>query len=609
MQLPADLTPPRRRPRLVRWLAPTLLAFTGVASAAVTIEITGVEGEFAGVARDNLELSQYLTRELSAAQLRRLARAGEDEIRRGLEPWGYYDVKVTSELQQNGADTKAIYHVTLGERVIVRSEKVEVGGEGWEIQAVKDAVLAFEPRVDEALDHWLYELRKTEITTALQSRGFLDTELTKHRVEVTRASRSATIDLEWQTGQRYRMGDVSFTGNQLPAEFLDQYIPWKPESFYSVEELLRFQQRLVDADYFSIVSVTPQLEKRADGHVPVDVQLLPAKRNIYTASAFISTDTGPGGKLGVQRRWLNDEGHKAGVQLEYATRLEAYSVYYRIPRPGVRNRLYSATASYRDETTDSWQARLARLGVNEQLDDWHGYARTLGVQYLDGEFVLLEEATPTRLLYAEGLLTRRRADDLLFPSRGVSVTYTARASAGGLLSDTNLASVRADLKWVRPAGDRSRLILRASGGALQASRYDSLPPELRFFAGGDRSVRGFDYQQIGERRPIKQTVLQRLQQLNPDKEYETTGVIGGHYLITASSEFEHYFTDQWGAAVFVDAGDAFDSKPNANVGAGVGVRWKSPVGIIRVDFAVPVRTDNDTDSNGLRFHIMIGPDL
>ncbi len=109
-----------------------------------------------------------------------------------------------------------------------------------------------------------------------------------------------------------------------------------------------------------------------------------------------------------------------------------------------------------------------------------------------------------------------------------------------------------------------------------------------FFAGGDRSVRGFDYQEIGE--------------LNANRK-----VIGGRYLTVASGEVEHYFLEQWGAAVFVDAGDAYNSSLNANVGAGLGVRWKSPVGIVRVDFAVPVSTD--LPDRGLRFHIMIGPDL
>jgi len=606
---------PRRRLPLPLLLATALGLGIPAARAAVTIEIQGVEGEFAGVARDNLELAQYLDRELSTAQLRRLTKAGEAEIRRGLEPWGYYDVQVTSELQQNGADFKAVYHVTLGERVIVRDSSVVVNGEAAELEVVQAALEAFEPRVGEALDHWLYELRKNEVTSVLQARGYLDAALERHRVEVMRASRSATIDLAWNSGERYRMGDVHFTGNQLPEEFLARYRPWTPDEYYSVEDLLQFQQRLVDADYFSIVSVTPDLDHRADGRVPVDVQVVPAKRNIYSASAFVSTDTGPGGSLGWQRRWMNDRGDKAGMQLQYATRLESYSVFYRIPKPGVQSRLYNMTAGYRDETTDTTRARLVRLGASELLDDWHGYARTLGLQYLQGSFVVAEQLRSTKLLYAEGLLTRRRADDLLFPTRGVSVTYTARAAPGQLFSDTTFASIRADLKWVRPAGDRSRIILRASAGALETGNFDSLPPELRFFAGGDRSVRGFDYQAIGEKETIPDAIRQAIVDNDPKKkktlaDVPTQGVVGGRYLAVVSGEFEHYFTEQWGGAVFVDAGDAFNNAFNANVGAGVGVRWRSPVGIIRVDFAVPVRTDRtEIDDHGLRFHIMIGPDL
>lgn len=605
----------RRFPQRPRRTALLFVAVAGVlaaprADAEVTIEIDGLEGEFAGVARDNLELSQYLTRELSAAQLRRLTREGEEEIRHGLEPWGYYDVEVSSELREEGGNFKAIYHVKLGERVIVRESSTIVTGAGNELEVVQRSLADFEPKVGEALDHWLYELRKTEITTAMQSRGFLDTSLERHRVEVTRATRSATIDLAWNSGERYRMGAVHFNGNQLPAEFLDDYIPWNPDAFYSVEDLLRLQQRLVDADYFSIVSVTPQLEDRAAGRVPINVQLVPAKRNIYTASAFISTDTGPGGKLGFQRRWLNDRGHKAGAQIEYATRLESYSTYYRIPKPGLDSRMYSIAAGYRDEETDSTRSRLARLSVSEQLDNWHGYARTLGVQYVNGDFTVANEQRSSNLLYAEGLLVRRRADDLLFPSRGVSVTYTARAAAQGLLSDTTLLQARADLKWVRPAGDRSRVILRASGGALEAGDFNALPPELRFFAGGDRSVRGFDYQQIGDERECRAPPVPDPANAGaplPAPDDCTDLVIGGRYLALASAEFEHYFTEQWGAAVFVDAGDAFSGTFNANVGAGVGVRWRSPVGIVRVDFALPVKTD--TGDEGLRFHVMIGPDL
>ena len=84
-------------------------------------------------------------------------------------------------------------------------------------------------------------------------------------------------------------------------------------------------------------------------------------------------------------------------------------------------------------------------------------------------------------------------------------------------------------------------------------------------------------------------------------------MIGGRNLVVASAEYEHYFLQNWGAAVFVDAGDAFTSEFNANVGAGIGLRWKSPVGVVRIDFAAPVKTD--LEDSGLRFHIVIGPDL
>ena len=148
------------------------------------------------------------------------------------------------------------------------------------------------------------------------------------------------------------------------------------------------------------------------------------------------------------------------------------------------------------------------------------------------------------------------------PPRGEAQFVAGRAGLGVHCAGTD-PQVRGDARWVQPAGRGSRVLLRASLGALDASDFDALPPELRFFAGGDRSVRGFDFQAIGERN-------------------STGGVIGGRNLVVASAEYEHYFLQNWGAAVFVDAGDAFTSEFNANVGAGIGLRWKSPVGVVRI---------------------------
>jgi translocation and assembly module TamA len=578
------------RPLRLLLLAVTLSLCTRITTAGVTVHVEGVDEELQNAVRGNLQLQHYADREISPSQAQRLFANVESEAAEALQPYGYYRARIEAELKpgEQPGNFDVFLRITPGEPVTISEVRIDISGSARDVPLVRQAIEVFRPKVGERLDHGAYEGSKGAIATALQATGFFDAKALRHRVEVTVAANSATIDLAWDGGERYRFGDVRLPDTQFSPEFLRRYVPWKPDEYYSSDRLLQLQQRWVDADYFSAVSVQPDLDHLADGRVPIDTLLIPAKRTLFTAAAYVSTDYGPGGKLGVERRWINDRGHKVGGQIEYSLRLESINAYYRIPRPGQRNRNYNFAAGYRDEETDSSRSRLARISASEVLDQWHGYTRTLGLQYLNGDFEIADEQRHSSLLFAEGMLTRKRADDIVFPQRGVSVAYTLRLAAEGLLSDTSLAQIQADAKWIRPAGRKSRLILRGSLGAMTAGNFDALPPELRFFAGGDRSIRGFDYQQLGETNA-------------------TGGVIGGKYLTVGSAEYEHYFLDKWGAAVFVDAGDAYSSSFNANVGTGVGLRWRSPVGILRVDLGVPVRTDEDDD--GVRIHFMIGPDL
>jgi translocation and assembly module TamA len=164
-----------------------------------------------------------------------------------------------------------------------------------------------------------------------------------------------------------------------------------------------------------------------------------------------------------------------------------------------------------------------------------------------------------------------------------------RFASDALLSDTDIAQTWGRLTWLIPQGEKARIKLRGEVGAMTVGNFDALPPDLRFFAGGDRSIRGFDYHEIGE--------------------VNANGiVIGGKYLTVASAEYEFYFRDAWGAAVFVDAGDAFSDSLSLNVGAGVGLRWRSPVGPIRIDVGFPVQSTLPAQDSW-RLHIQLGPDL
>ena len=121
-----------------------------------------------------------------------------------------------------------------------------------------------------------------------------------------------------------------------------------------------------------------------------------------------------------------------------------------------------------------------------------------------------------------------------------------------------------------------------------SENIEQLPTSLRFFAGGDASVRGYAYNSIG-----------------PTDEEGV--VIGGKNLLVGSLEYEHRVWDGWSLAAFVDSGDAFDgASPELKTGAGVGLRWRSPVGPVRIDLASGL---DRPPGDAFRFSFSIGPEL
>lgn len=571
-------------------LASLLLLAAGSASAAkVDIDIEGLKAELKDAAKANLSLQQYEDRDATPAQIRRLYKSGEQEIRKAIEPYGYYNPKIDANLEETPQGFKAVFRVTPGDPAIVRKSKVTVEGSGGEIPAVKRSIRRFKPDEGEPFDHGLYEASKDGVQQSLLGAGYLRAWTPVRKVEVSRSENWANIDVEWLSGDRYKFGPVEFQGSQFRDGFLERFIPWKPGDWYSPEKLLELQQKMIDADYFSTALVQPVLEKGRPEGVPIHVEVAPAKRTVYSAGVYVSTDTGPGVRLGMQRRWINDRGHKFGVELDEAQRLESLDTKYQIPMPGPNDRSFNFGATYRDEDTDSTKSRNGRLAANETRV-WHGWTRTLGLQFLTGNFEVADVTHESSLLYAEGVLNRKKANNFNFPRRGFSLGFGARFAPKTSWTDTGFWQLTADGKYIKSVGRRQRVILRSSLGMETVDNFEQLPPELRFFAGGDRSIRGFDYQAIGS--------------LDANNK-----VIGGTYLTIGSAEYEYYFLPSWGIATFVDAGDAFRKTDyNLNVGAGVGVRWKSPVGVVRVDFGYPVKTQIP-DANGIRFHISIGPDL
>jgi translocation and assembly module TamA len=406
---------PSRCPRAGYGVAALLALFAAwrADAAGVAVNLEGLDGEIRESVLASLEIAQYGERGVTPARARYLYGRARSQIESALEPFGYYNPEIDGNLREDGqGGFVATFRVERGPAVTIRRVEIDVRpreGGAHELPIVRRTIDAF------PLEHATYEQGKAAIATALRGSGYLDADLRVRRVAVQAGANLADVDLEWMTGPRYRLGDVAVQQSQFREGFLEGYVPWRSGDWYSTDALLTLQQRLVDTNYFETVSVEPALERRGDGVVPVDVIVTPNQRNVYTAGVYFSTDFGMGARLGYDRRWLNRRGHRLQTKLEYSQRLEDYAVTYTIPRPDVDERSYTFGAAYRDERSDVAVSRTIRLAAAESRSRWKGWQRTLGLQFLRGDFEIGGERGRSTMLYAENTLSRKQLDDLMFP--------------------------------------------------------------------------------------------------------------------------------------------------------------------------------------------------
>ena len=259
-----------------------MLLGAGALPAGVKVELEGLNEEQREAVRATLDLGDYEKRDVSGAELRAAYADAEQQIRSALEPFGYYDTQVQKSLSGDAEEGwNAKFVVQPGEPAIVRETRVEVVGEGKEQRRVAEAVRDFAPKPGARLDHATYEASKAVIETSLRGAGYLDARPLQKRVTVNADERAADVELRYESGRRYRFGDVRFGGDApFPESFLDDFIPWRKDAYFNSEQVLNLQQRLVDADYFELVSVQPPLEDKRDGRVPIDVLLPRDQRTV-----------------------------------------------------------------------------------------------------------------------------------------------------------------------------------------------------------------------------------------------------------------------------------------------------------------------------------------
>lgn len=559
----------------------------------VEVVVEGIEGEHRAAVLAGLGIARYASRRtIGSARLERLLREAPAQAQTALEPFGYY--RSTVNVRHSPLPDRrhrVVVTVALGEPVKVASVDLVVTGDAADDPNVAKAVSEFRPQVGDQLDHRVYEDGRAGIDRALVRRGFFDRKFTEHRVEVTRARSTAAVRLHVESGPRYRFGPTRFEDSQFPDTFMRRFVAWDAEGFFEQTSIETTQNRLAASGFFGGFEIEPMIDERADGIVPMRIGVVPSLPGVWTLGAFFDSGSGAGARVGHERRWLNDRGHSAGGSLELSRILLAANVEYRIPHPRSHRANWVLGTGWRNENSDivdgsSW---VVQGGLATSWRDWNGMVsiNALYGSFRVGSLAPDQEDETALVVYPEITGSRVFARDRIRPREGFSLQVRARVADEALLSDVSMRQLRVEGRHVLPAGEGARLLSRLELGYTDTDEFTRLPPELRFFAGGQGSVRGYDWQLLGP--------------LDDDGR-----PFGGPRVATFTLEYEREFRPSLSWAAFVDGGNVFfGDSVSPEYGVGVGVRWASPVGPVRFDIARGL----EENLGGWKFYLSAGPDL
>jgi len=571
-------------------LATTLLcAAAQAAGERGKITIEGVKGEI----RKNILAWLALDDEPCDAPKWRLegrTKKADSEIRQSLQAFGYYepDIKVKFTPGDKNTCWQATLTITPGKRVVLREVDIDIQGEAAQDDAFTKLIGKSPLKSGKPLRQDQYESLKTGIDNLAAGRGYFESRFTVHELRVDPAAGYADVHLHFDSGPRFSFGEARYEQDIIDSGLLERYFEFHAGEPYTRKALTETSRALSSSGYFGQVLVQPLIDDAHERRVPVKITLTPSNRHRYSASVGYATDTGPRLGLGYKNQRLNRHGHQYNSDLSLSRVISKLTFAYNIPLEKPLTDKLTFEAGYKFEDTDSFRAATTALAATwaHQRDNQWLEERSLAFGRED--YKVGHDDKTTSLLLMPGIAwSKTVADDRLYPRRGYRVSFKTRGGLKQVVSDVSFLQLIAGAKGVLGLPWRSRLIGRVNGGMSIMNEIDQLPVSVRFFAGGDNSVRGYAYKSLGPE--------------NADGDVE-----GGKNLLVGSIEVEHLFAEKWGLSAFVDSGNAFNgTSVDAKTGVGVGIAWRSPVGPIRVDFAHPL----DKQGDRFRIHFIMGPDL
>ncbi|MES2818233.1 MAG: autotransporter assembly complex family protein [Pseudomonadota bacterium] len=521
-------------------------------------------------------------------ELLRFSRTARSQAEQAARALGYYQARIDSRIEA-GSPPRLILDIQPGEPLRLREVTLRIDGPARDLKAFRlPHSAALKPGA--VLNHGSYEDAKRLIQSQASRYGFFSGRFTRQRLSIDPRAGIADIELIFDSGPRYTLGAVSFQGDSpFDDELLQRMVPFEPRTPYDSERIAELDQALQSSGFFDSVRVDVSPGQASGQLIPVQVQLATREPRTLGLGLGYSTDVGPRGRANWTRHWANPQGHSYGAEAELSAPRQNIGLWYDIPGDPPQTDKWRLAGGYQNQeiaNTDT-TSRLLTFGP-----EWHsqrpsGWQRVLSLKYHYEQYELGSDSGTSSLLMPGVSYSYLRSDNSIDPSRGYRLQFDLAAAKEGLVSDADVLHGNVMLKGLTTQWQDHRFLGRLQLGSTLTGDYDAVPPSLRFFAGGDQSVRGYDYQSLS---PVN---------AEGDR-------IGGRYLVAGSLEYQYSLAERWRVAAFVDQGTASNSLDfgSLKTGIGLGVRWVSPVGPLRLDLARGLDEDG-----GFRVHFSMGPEL
>ncbi len=554
---------------------------------ALTVEVVAPD-EIKVLLMRHLETARAarLGERLDAEEMARLQRQSELTARDLLATEGYFSPRVESAVEWMGDDWRVDYQIVPGTRTQVRDVKVDFAG-AWKTRAEEDplrqrVVRSFSLKPGMPFRQADWNIAKLLVLRPLQGDTYPTAQIVASEARIDPVAHTADLTLTVDSGPAFFYGVQVISGTQrYPVEIVRNLSPLKPGQPYRQQDVLDYQAALEASSYFTQATVSIDLDPAQAAAVPIRVTVVERPEKRLSVGAGFSTDTG----ARVQASWLHRDILDRAMRLKLETRIETTrqtgAVELAWPRnaSGYEN---SLGLQQKQEDIKGQETRATVLAAKRHRTRGK-IETTLSLQFQTEQLTLANGVgTRNQALSANYGWTQRNAGRAFYPRQGYVISLQGGGALEALLSDTSFARLYGRHTQYFPVGQNGRLILRGELGGVLAQSREGIPTDFLFRAGGDNSVRGYAYQSLGRS--------------------FNGGVASARYLATGSVEYNHFFSRNWGMALFVDAGNAADSPGNLApvFGYGVGARYSSPVGPINLDLAYGEATDE------FRLHFSLG---